>query len=383
MRIGIISEYNSDYVNYGNSLQAFSLNYVINTRYGEAEAISLELSAEACEWTRTSVIGALVTKVKKLFGKQTAVDCTPSAKIANRHKVFKVFRDSIKTAAPIMTHSDLESLHFDTFIVGSDVVWAQVPNYISRSKFLDFSLPNAFEKVSYAASFGTDYIPESNLKDVTKYLLDFDYISVREQSSVSFLKSVGIPNAVHVLDPTLLLDKQDWELLEARPQKLPEEYLLKGYVFAYLLESSNKVKEELHSWCKQQGLMLAMVPEANGKQNDADYINCDLALDDIDPFEWVYLINHASFVFTDSFHGIALSCDLETNFFVVNRKHLNNRIEDFLGLTNQSNKKMSDHILHNLDKVDWEWDKTRSTLHGLREASFNYLDKALGYQNND
>ncbi len=59
-------------------------------------------------------------------------------------------------------------------------------------------------------------IPENQISDYTKALLEFKRISVREDAGASIIKNLCNREAQVVLDPTLLLDKCQWECIQKK-----------------------------------------------------------------------------------------------------------------------------------------------------------------------
>ena len=221
MKIGIISEFNLNTVNFGNHLQAYALNVYLRKEPDVSEVDSIALCGKQMgKHTNLFSIAFLQKAAGKLWGKlikekETTVAQFDKTLFRSRLAHFEEFRSrdsswSIKE----MSSQDLLQSDYDALIVGSDVVWSQYPLWISRTKFLDFSSQKPFKRISYAASFGNDYIPKENIKHIRKYLSKFDAISVREHSSVAMLSSVGVNNAAYCLDPTLLLTAEQWEKIE-------------------------------------------------------------------------------------------------------------------------------------------------------------------------
>ena len=123
----------------------------------------------------------------------------------------------LKLTKKIQNTKDFKNLNneFDTFIVGSDQVWRTVwLKEKSLHYFFDF-VNDDKKKIAYAASFGVDYwegTPELTEK-IKPLIKKFDYISVREESGIDICKNTfGIDNAVCVLDPTLMISREDYRL---------------------------------------------------------------------------------------------------------------------------------------------------------------------------
>ena len=181
----------------------------------------------------------------------------------------------------------------DIYIVGSDTVWsnAVAGDYLD-SYLLDFA-PAHVKRISYAASTGGNPLElnEYELGELRK----FSAISIREKQAVPDIQSkVDIP-VVDVCDPTLLLVHGDYEPLEKKPLFLPKHYMvyfdLAGDPFcaAVAKQLSNQ-------------LNLPILNLAGKYKRWARYNRLAPT-----PEEWLYIMHHADFVCTNSFHGVCFS----------------------------------------------------------------------------
>lgn len=188
----------------------------------------------------------------------------------------------------------------EAFIVGSDQVWRPAFN-LGRlyNMYLDFA-SDSVRKVAYAASFGVsdwEYSEEEaqRCRDLAKR---FDAVSVREDSGISLCREKLCVSARQVLDPTLLLDKQDYlplcqDILEKR-----------GTVFIYALHFSDKIKLFADNLAKKYGKVVNVL-QAGDKLEPKDSIE-----------QWVAMFRDADCVVTDSFHGMAFSIIFNKPFYI-------------------------------------------------------------------
>ena len=115
---------------------------------------------------------------------------------------------------------------YDAFVTGSDQVWNL--KFYDAAYFLDF-VPHEKPKYSYAASFSMNELTEEQKIVVKNHLSDFSGISVREENAIQLLEKNTNIEPVFVVDPTLLLNKEDWD--EVCDECVVDE----KYVFAYFL----------------------------------------------------------------------------------------------------------------------------------------------------
>ena len=274
-------------------------------------------------------------------------------------KKFKEFNKLIKfSRRKITCYSKAINKKYDYFIAGSDQIWKPTRKRLSKIDLLSFAEPQ--KRISYAASFGLETIDEKYYKTLQEELPKFKAISVREDAGAKIIKdATGIENVSVVLDPTLLVDKNTWNAIEKRP----DNYTDKKYVFSYFLGDENI--EEL-------------VKNIFGEE----YSIIDFYKGTYGPAEFLYLINHAEYVLTDSFHGTVFSILFEKDFFVFNRKqsdannNMNSRLDTLLGKLSIENRKIDNLNQININnKIDYE--KVEKKLEAERKMSFDFLENAL------
>ncbi|MGL5920707.1 MAG: polysaccharide pyruvyl transferase family protein [Bacteroidales bacterium] len=213
---------------------------------------------------------------------------------------------------PAKAHID----KFDTFVVGSDQVWRPKYSYNSNY-FLNFISDDLSKrKVAYAASFGTSDWEFS--ADQTKHARElaplFDAISVREDSAVQLCEQYLGVNAIQVVDPTLLLSKEDYITLVSKDEIAQS----KGNLMTYVLDQSLDKIEIIDKVARSLSLHpFKLMPEPYlGKQNRKNIEKC------IYPkvTEWLRGFMDAEFVVTDSFHGTVFSILFNKPFIAIANK---------------------------------------------------------------
>lgn len=213
--------------------------------------------------------------------------------------------------------SELERNLFDTIIVGSDQIWraAILGNRKNRyNSFLEFAKEWNIKRIAYAPSFGTEnweYRKEETIH-CAQLIQIFDAISVREDSGVRLCKEHFNVKATHVLDPTLLLNKEDYmEVLEkASLSKLP------GNMMVYILDETPAKMALMNRFAKDLGLSPFKV---NSK---ADDINATIDERIQPPIEnWLQGFRDSEFIVTDSFHACVFSIIFGKPFIVIGNKN--------------------------------------------------------------
>lgn len=377
IKLAIISEFNRKQTNYGNRFQAFALNRHINDEFPNIEVSYLYFDDFGLSMINGFDIKDWMGRVYRTLLRKTHKQPRPFSDFNLRLKKCEEFSVKHMSLPPsAYSFTDLEESEFDAFIVGSDVVWTQWPNRIRRNKFLDFEAKKEFKRIAYAASFGRDYIPEQNIKLLQKLLGRFDAISVREGSSVNLLKNIGI-EAVHTLDPTLLLSADTYGELEGQPSEVVTG---ERFIFTYLLGTDAEMRDAITLWAKEHDFQIVTVPYAEGAHNEVDANFGDEKVMLCSPENWLWLIHNAEYIITDSFHGTAFATIFHRPFVVLERKwetNINNRMIDFLKTIQQSDKMLPYTELDSIDGLEWDYNSIDSLLREKIEFSKTYLRKGL------
>ncbi|WP_286312148.1 polysaccharide pyruvyl transferase family protein [Romboutsia ilealis] len=253
---------------------------------------------------------------------------------------------------------------FDYFITGSDQVW----NYNFRPN-LDIDFLQFVEKdkrVAYAPSFGVSEIPNQYKEEYTKYLNEMSYLSVREHAGQKIIKDLTGRDSEVLIDPTMMLDKEEWLKVTSKPKCMPK----KKYLLTYVLgNQTEEFKAFVSKLAKEKNLEIL---------NLLDPLNKDIHC--VDPGEFVYLINESDVVITDSFHGAVFSILMQTPFVIFERQDkevsMNSRI-DTLVSTFKMESRLSTHIKSIDDVYNIDFSHIDGILKHEREKAINYLKNAF------
>lgn len=247
----------------------------------------------------------------------------------------KVFDDFLKKNIKLTRHyDDYNDLKTnpplsDIYCVGSDQTWNSEYNQgILPAYYLDFGSENC-KRVGYAVSIGLDAFPEKEIPQIKQYIQRFSAISVREASAKKIIEDIGYKNVFHVLDPTLVLKKEEWRNLIA-------SRTIKGkYIIIYRLNKNQELENYAKSLSQKTGCKIVRMSYwltqflDSGKMIFTPTVN-----------EFLSLIYYADYVITDSFHCTAFSLNFEKEFFVFYPGKFNTRIQSLLELTGTQDRVM-------------------------------------------
>lgn len=184
---------------------------------------------------------------------------------------------------------------YDVYVVGSDQVWNTNITYNNPAYFLSFA--NFGKRIAYSTSIGIPYIPREALADFKKGLQNLSAILLRETEAVSYVKSLGF-TASWVLDPTLMLSKEEWKSISNRDTKIP----YKNYVLAYFLDVDEYCFNLLETVSLEKSLPIIYIGKKNKKFSDKYYYTGILTAR-----EFLSFFLKADVIVTNSFHGMAFA----------------------------------------------------------------------------
>lgn len=371
-KVGIITWHYCN--NYGSFFQVFALQSFVESLGYETEIINYRKPGN-------SLVKRAVKRAVYLSEK-----LTPSGLVAVLRKIFgssEIFGFKFWSARNRMLRRtkltfDKEKLNkkarnYYAVICGSDQIWA--PRGLDTAYMLDF-VPDGVRRISYAASIGFNYIPDELKDTYKKYISRLDSVSVREETGVRLLAECCGICAEDVLDPTFLIERSTWESLAT--ETLGEE----DFIFCYFLNPAHKYKSAVTAAAGQLGCSIVGV-STNGK--DAEWLELN---NDITPEAFLERIKKARAVFTDSFHGTALSLILNKDFYVFERFESSDPVNQNSRIYSVLKKAgLSDRIVNvngNADlsqKIDYF--RTNRLIGAERQKSTAFLKKALGDANDD
>ena len=254
---------------------------------------------------------------------------------------------------------------YDVIVHGSDQIWRKQPELNTYNPiYFGKSDIQARKKISYAASMGI--LPETD-KDkqlLKKYFSYLNAISVRENSLLELLHSLGYQTIFHDLDPTLLLPSDYWEKIFKLEQKDDK------YVLYYCLQNAFDVKE-LRKFAHSQGLKLKII------SNNATFKNTEDVYTVSDPAEFLKLMYGASFVFTSSFHGLAFALIFHKPFWASYRNNAG-RAESLLHALDLSNHMIPPHSPIPRGYYAINYSIVDDLIQTMREKSLSHLKQMIG-----
>lgn len=276
----------------------------------------------------------------KMFLKSFYAKIFDKFNILKRHNSTLILRETRfnKYCKKHLSYKSLKSFKQYICFVGSDQVWA--PDTIIENDVFFLENIDCKKKFAYAASIAAKKVPDQLIEKYKRNIEKFDGVSVREENGKELLTQLNISNIECVLDPTLLLSREEWENFEEKLQLSKKPYAIKYF----LSKPNEECSENIEKYCEKKSWQLIDLTDAKCKEWYK-----------INPGEFLYLIKNSECFFTDSFHGTIFSWIYQIPFFVYSRISeidMSSRIFDLLNLFNLENRLNMDINDENL-QVNW------------------------------
>lgn len=369
MKIAFVTIHKAN--NYGAILQTYAMQQVL-CRFGEAVLVDYDnkyLSLTLNPMRFSCSLHGILGMGKDFF------------RFLPRFRLVKKFNEFIIEQF-IMTKSYSQTellnnklLGYDYYVVGSDQVWNST--CVSRESrldpvyFLEFS-PESAKKVSYASSMGGYLFNHHERSQVKKYLDTFAAVSVRESDTKQYLNELIGNHVENVLDPTLLLNKNQWqELIDTQIKSNNTPYIL-----LYTVPKSSLVGAAVKYFSDKLNLRVVAIDQgllAGARVNKH--------IRDAGPKDFLSLFLGAHFIITDSFHGVCFSINFECPFVALSPGKHANRVESLLSLVELSSRYATSESDFDGIPLEVDFYEANDCLEKAREESINFLRKAFSVAN--
>lgn len=368
--IGIITIHKIN--NYGSVLQAYALQKVCEDLGYKVEIIDYDFPNNFHRNNKYANISDAQPNepklIKALFAKS----------LIKQHKGISSFVKRYQNLSDKKYHQvedfTANPPSYDVYITGSDQLWS--PRHCNGDPaFMLYFAPDNALKISYAASIGSNAIPEELKKAYIELLSRFKHISVRENTGAGVIRSLIGRDATVVLDPTLLLNREEWNKI-ATPKRLVKKKYILCYFLNYTFNAFPYVDELARDMQKQTEYEIVRVARPPHKLS---FINTTYQIG-ASPEEFLALVRDAEIVLTTSFHGTAFAVNYGKPVFTVVQDR---NASDSRQVSLMHNLGLDKQVLSIKDKfpmaseTHYDVDNEQMVLNKLRLDSKRYLEKAL------
>lgn len=343
------------YFNYGNRLQNYALQEALK---------KYDLEVDTLRITRTpkrEIMKPMLRNIRDYIK-------NPSEYMLEkkRNEVFMSFSRTYinESLSKYYLTDDLKFLNeeVDYFVTGSDQVWNPEMNRLSSKYFLEFAEDK--KKIAYAPSFGVEELSTDASKKYKEWIESIPYLSVRENEGAVLIKQLTNRRAEVLVDPTMLLSREEWLKIAKKAKNKPKgKYLLTYFLGGIPSEHEKKIFD----LSKRYSMPIINL----GDINEAETYKTG-------PSEFIDYINDCSLFFTDSFHGVAFSILLNTPFVVYERatasSTMYSRIETILNKFNLREREVN-NIKFTEELFSFDYSYTLPILENERQRADVFLKR--------
>ena len=362
--VGIITMHRP--ISFGSALQSYALQKKISDLGYRVELIDYQypnsIHGFKKKGVRDLIRGIISFCLNALFG-------FPNIKKKKRFSRFYINNYNLSQYYPTADSLKQSPPNYDIFCTGSDQVWNALFTKKDTSFLLSFVGKNQ-KKISYASSFAINYVPDNVKEEYVKFLSDYQSISVREKSGVKLVKDLTGKDASWVCDPTVLLPKEEWDIVADQSEIRIKEHYILVFMLCYSFNPYPEVQNIIDSI--QSKLNLPVIYLDGGK---GDYKRKNSrVIKNAGPSEFVELIRHADYVISASFHGVVFASLYNRPFSaIVKHDNPDSRILSYLSKVNMVNSA----AFYDTKDVNVSMPHTLEAIDDFRKESLDYLNNSL------
>jgi hypothetical protein len=290
-----------------------------------------------------------------------------------RWKYFKLSEHHYNSSESLKKSSP----QYDAYICGSDQIWnpfiCKEPDQARNDPAYFLTFASEIKRISYAPSIALPSIPEKFREEMTEMLQGIPYLSSREKQGAELIKELTGRDAKVVVDPTLLLNSDQWNQIATEPQ------IKSPYILCYFLGDGQEYRNFAEQLNKKTGYRLIVISQKLHDLETLDPINCS----DAGPAEFLGLVKNASCVCTDSYHGTIFSINFKRPFYVFERpgsfgtQSSATRIYSILDLLGLTSRLMKSDMPIPETPLQIDYSEAEILLQKERAQSLHYLEDAL------
>lgn len=364
MKTGLVTFYHIHH--YGALLQAAATEQAVNFLGAECEIIDYFVNQNNGLFRAPTGLGPAAADA------HTALHYKG---LKTRYERFERFsREHLRISAHrFENYQELQSaeLPYDLLLSGSDQIWN--PKIFPNGRFdpVFFGAFSQRRKIAYAPSFGLPQIPEGMEDELKGYLDGFSHISVRESQGQAIVRNITGREVPVVLDPTLLLTREDWARMAVPPADEG-----RGYILCYCIGRPGPLEPYIRRLAEETGLPVIQL--CGIRQKVHPKARCVL---DAGPAEFLGLFQNAAWVCTNSFHGTVFALQFQKPFFAAVSPAELAAPETSRTFSLLSRLGLAERVIGKgdaagpMDGMDWE--TAECQLAAARKSSMAYLKAAL------
>lgn len=363
-KIGIVS-YNkySAFTNYGSVLQSWALSKVLQSL--GYDAILIDYCPKAL--LNKDMLNPLKSMKDQDSDSQRNCELSLPAIKENYLKINDFINSKFNKSKDKYNYTNFNETKniVDAYICGSDTIFC-----INESEGFDDAFFANYDcmknkSIAYAASFGDTKITSSQVSILNNRLTNFKAIGLRESRMLNYVtQHCSCP--VHItIDPTLLLNKQDYLMIT------DEKIISEDYLLLYSRRYNSEMEAYAENYARKNGLRIVEISLRALNKNKGHLMFYNAGIE-----EFLSLIKNANYVVTNSYHGLLFSIQFEKQFAVFLREYGESKINEVVNLLDLNDYIFSGRdVNYCADKIDYNLLKNRISL--LQNDSMKFLEDEL------
>lgn len=289
---------------------------------------------------------------------------------SNKLKELKAFLEYYENYIPCtepLLKTELEKKHFDSIILGSDIVWDYSISFFNNDEHLFGNNLSSENILSYAASFGTVKKDAVCPDYVKRGLNKLNSISVRDENSKDLVKQYINKNAEIVCDPTFL-----WNF--NTDENIPEPPETDKYIVVYGSNFSLELISGCVEYARTHNLKIICLDSL-----DDTFSWCDknVKQNNLNPFEWLSYFKYAEIIFTCTYHGLMFSLIFNKRVVFSPTEFILDKASSFINYLNLKNVLVDFKSFEEKANWNWNYQKINLKLAELKKSSIDFLKEAL------
>lgn len=361
MRIGTVS-YNiyCNFTNYGSALQTWALHQAMK-------------KLDACPVLVDYCPDILADKdpldpFKNMWDKddesKRMVELTLPAIRVNYKKFDRFYHDRFNRTKKAYTSANFETVmdEVDAFVCGSDTIFCPDEFGFDDGYFANYPCMKG-NSVAYAPSFGDPHFSDEDYMKLNERLQNFKAFGLREQMMVPYVRSHVTVPVEKVIDPTLLLTQNDYDIIAT------ERIVDKPYLLLYARRYNPKMEAYAEKVASENGWKIVDISLRATNVEKGHLMFYEAGVE-----EFLSLVKHAEYIITNSFHGMIMSVQYRRPFVIFSREQCDTKISELLELFGLSDRMLIDGT-EQFEPIDY--DTVHKRIAEARTKAHNFLKMEL------
>lgn len=254
----------------------------------------------------------------------------------------------------------------DGFVCGSDTIFCiDEFNGFEDGYYANYPCMKG-RSVAYAASFGDSHFKPVDYDILNARLQNFKAIALRENLMVPYVSAHADISVVRVTDPTLLLTAEDYNSIASSDNGGSNV----KYLLLYTRRYNPKLEGFAIDYAAKHGLRVVEISLRAKNADIGHEMRYDAGVE-----EFLALMRGASFVVTNSFHGLIFAVQYSRPFAVFSRESGDSKIGEVLELFG-----LSDRLIHDGTEYrdrEFDFSKVHERVDAARRQSIEFLKMEL------